>query len=210
MENTNTNETINIEKYLIDDIHTNISNLVITNTGIKFFLRDNNIDEKLKNELLKKIDENSIYINSIQEKLLKVDGLNIQILDGLQIFSGKFSFLVPVEDIVETLVPKKESIKYIGDGTKTMLMLREEAIPIVKLSDFFNFNNNNTFENGVIIIVKNNNEKIGIFIDKFGEKNQIVIKNFDETLKHINGIKRAALNSDGSVGLVLEIKELFK
>lgn len=204
-------EKINIEKSLIDDIRNNISNLVISNTGIKFFLKDNNLDLdiKFKNELLKKIDENSIYINSIQEKLLKIDGLNIQILDGLQIFSNDYSFLLPVNDIVETLIPIKENIKTIGDGSKFMLMLRNEAIPILKLSDFFHFKNQNSFENGVIIIVKHNKEKVGIFIDKFGEQNQIVIKNFDNTFKHIKGIKRAALNSDGSVGLVLEIKELF-
>lgn len=203
------NEKIYIDKKIIEDISNNISNLVISNTGIKNFLKKNKTDSIFENELTKKLDENTIYITSIQDNLLKIDGLNIQILDGLQIFSGNFSFLLPVSDIIETLVPKKENIKKIGEGKKTMLMLREEAIPILKLSEAFNFENNNEFENGVIIIVRNNNEKFGIFIDNFGEQNQIVIKSFDETFKHIKGIKRAALNGDGSVGLVLEVKEIY-
>lgn len=203
------NEKIYIDKKIIEDISNNISNLVISNTGIKNFLKKNQMNSNFESELIKKLDENTIYITSIQDNLLKIDGLNIQILDGLQIFSGKFAFLLPVSDIIETLIPKKENIKSIGDGSKIMLMLREEAIPILKLSNIFNFENNLDFEDGVIIIVKNSSEKFGIFIDNFGEQNQIVIKSFDDTFKHIKGIKRAALNSDGSVGLVLEVKELY-
>jgi two-component system chemotaxis sensor kinase CheA len=132
--------------------------------------------------------------------------LTLAILDGLNVLVGDKKFILPLNSIVESLQPKKQMIKHVGEDDREILMLRKEFIPIVRLYENFNIKSTYTnLEDGMLIIVKTSSSKFAIFVDDFLNQEQIVVKSLEKNYKKINGIGAATIRGDGSIGLILDI-----
>lgn len=136
--------------------------------------------------------------------------LTLSILDGLNIRIGNQYFILPTTSIIESLQPKVESIKAVGDGSSELLMLREDFIPIIKMNEYFNIKSD--FENlvdGMLIVVKAGKEKVALFIDEFLHQQQVVVKPIDRNFKDVIGISGATVRGDGSIGLIVDVKSII-
>jgi two-component system chemotaxis sensor kinase CheA len=132
--------------------------------------------------------------------------LTLAILDGLDIAIGETTYILPLNSIVESIQPSAEMIKKVGDGAEELLMLREEFIPIVRLSTLLNIDTSiDELTKGMLIVVKAGNEKVAIFVDKFLEQQQVVVKPIDKNFKQVPGIGAATVRGDGSIGLILDV-----
>jgi two-component system, chemotaxis family, sensor kinase CheA len=132
--------------------------------------------------------------------------LTLAILDGLDIAIGETTYILPLNSIVESIQPSADMIKKVGDGEEELLLLREEFIPIVRLSNLLHIHTDiKKLTEGMLIVVKAGNEKIAIFVDKFLDQQQVVVKPIDKNFKSVAGIGAATVRGDGSIGLILDI-----
>jgi len=132
--------------------------------------------------------------------------LTLAILDGLDIAVGQERYILPLSSIVESLQPKSNMIKKIGNGSQDLLMLREEFIPIIPLHQLFGIKP--TFynlEDGMLIVVKSGTQKVAILIDEFLNQHQVVVKPLDKNFRSVEGIGAATVRGDGSIGLILDV-----
>ena len=132
--------------------------------------------------------------------------LILAILDGLDIKVGNQKYILPLSSIVESLQPTSDMIKKIGDGSRDLLMLREEFIPIVRLHRLFGLEDSfENLEDGMLIVVKSGNTKVALSIDEFLNQHQVVVKPLDKNFRSVQGIGAATVRGDGSIGLILDV-----
>ena len=132
--------------------------------------------------------------------------LTLAILDGLNITLGDKKFILPLNAIVESLQPKPFMIKHVGENKKEILMLRQEFIPIIRLSKVFGIEQKyKRLEEGMLIVVNYSNTKVALFVDDFLNQEQIVVKSLEKNYKKIKGIGATTIRGDGSIGLILDV-----
>ena len=151
----------------------------------------------------------SIKIDSEVDKgttLKLILPLTLAIVEVLNVIVGDSSFFLPLASIVESLQPHESMIKSLGNSNNEVLILREEAIPIIRLHDIFNIpTKSENLEHGMIIIVRFGTSKVSIFVDMFLNQQQVVIKPIDKNFKPIEGFSGASIKGDGSIGLILDV-----
>lgn len=137
--------------------------------------------------------------------------LTLSILDGLNIRVGTQYFILPTTSIIESLQPKENILKAVGDGSSELLMLREDFIPIIKLNEYFNIQSDYTkLIEGMLIVVKSGQEKVALFIDEFLQQQQIVVKPIDRNFKNVIGISGATVRGDSSIGLIIDVQSIIE
>jgi len=137
--------------------------------------------------------------------------LTHSILDGLNVKVGNSVFIIPTISIVESIQAKSDAIKYVGDGSSPLLMLRDEFIPIIKLYEFLNITSKYTkLEEGILIVVKSGKQKAAFFIDEFLQQQQVVVKAIETNYKKIQNVSGATVKGDGSIGIILDIKNIIE
>ncbi|NVK24903.1 MAG: chemotaxis protein CheA [Gammaproteobacteria bacterium] len=136
--------------------------------------------------------------------------LTLAILDGQLITVGKNVYIIPLVSIVESLQIDTRKVNTVGGGLE-VLRLRDEYIPIMRLYDLFNHHDAQTeLENGLLVVVESDNEKVGLLVDELLAQQQFVIKSLEANYKKVDGISGATILGDGSVSLIVDISGLIK
>jgi len=136
--------------------------------------------------------------------------LTHSILDGLNIKIGNTIFILPTSSIVESIQATKEMIKYVGDGSSQLLMLRNEFIPIIKLYKFLNITpKSEKLEDGILIVVKTGTQKAAFLVDEFLQQQQVVVKAIETNYKKVPSVAGATVRGDGSIGIIIDVKSII-
>ena len=136
--------------------------------------------------------------------------LTLAILDGQLITVGSNVYIIPLVSIVESLQIDITKVNSVGGGLD-VLRLRDEYIPIMRLHDLFNHNDAQTrLEDGLLVVVESDNEKVGLLVDDLMAQQQFVIKSLEANYKKVDGISGATILGDGSVSLIVDISGLIK
>lgn len=129
--------------------------------------------------------------------------LTLAIIEGILVKIGEASFVVPLSNVVECLeFERPENSKVCAS-----VNIRNEVIPYIDLREFFEI------EDPVpaleqIIIVNDQDSRIGLVIDKVIGNYQTVIKPLGRLYKNTFGFSGATILGDGSVALILDIYKL--
>ena len=175
-------------------------------------------DNQLKNlykikESVEKLNGN-IKIKTDLEKFFSYTitvPLSHSILDGLNIKIGDNIFILPTSSIVESLQPSKEMIKMVGDGISSLLMLRNDFIPIIRLYEYLNIvPKTKELTEGILIIVKSGTQKAAFFIDEFLQQQQVVLKAIETNFKKVDSVAGATVRGDGSIGIIIDVKSIIE
>ena len=135
--------------------------------------------------------------------------LTLAILDGLNVRVGKYRFVYPLNMVLESFQPISEIVKNVVKGSKEVLIVRDEFIPVIRLHDFFNIEPQyKNLTDGVVIVSKVDTSKVAIFVDEFMTQEQIVVKSLEKNFRKIKGISASTIRGDGSVGLILDIANI--
>jgi two-component system chemotaxis sensor kinase CheA len=136
--------------------------------------------------------------------------LTLAILDGQLITVGSNVYIIPLVSIVESLQIDISKVNSVGGGLD-VLRLRDEYIPIMRLHDLFNHSDAQTrLEDGLLVVVESDNEKVGLLVDDLMAQQQFVIKSLEANYKKVDGISGATILGDGSVSLIVDISGLIK
>lgn len=136
--------------------------------------------------------------------------LTLAILDGQLVRVGEQIYILSLLSIIESLRLLPSQINLLA-GKAEVYHLRNEYIPIVRLYRLFNIETPiRNLEDGLIVIVEGEGQKIGLFVDELLSQQQIVIKSLETNYKQVAGISGATILGDGSVALILDVISLIK
>lgn len=129
--------------------------------------------------------------------------LTLAIIEGILVKIGTGSFVVPLSNVVECLeFERPENTKVCAS-----VNIRNEVIPYIDLRSFFEIEDPlSAMEQ--IIIVNDQDSRIGLVIDKVIGNYQTVIKPLGRLYKNTFGFSGATILGDGSVALILDIYKL--
>jgi two-component system chemotaxis sensor kinase CheA len=136
--------------------------------------------------------------------------LTLAILDGMVVRVANENYIIPINNIIETIGVDQESIKNIA-GNGKVIEVRGELIPVLRLATLFNIDIRG-FENKdeLVILVESGNDKFGLIVDQLEAQQQVVIKSLEPNLDPILGISGATILGDGKVSLIIDIGKLEK
>ncbi len=134
--------------------------------------------------------------------------LTLAILDGMIVRSGKEFYIIPIANIIETMRPTISQIRKVADGNE-VINVRGEFIPLTYLGSIFNISNAITDPTkGLIVLLENNKQKLGLVVDELVGQQQVVIKSLEENSDPVDGIGGATILGDGKVSLILDVAKL--
>ncbi len=134
--------------------------------------------------------------------------LTMAILDGLVVRVGGETFIVPVNSVIESLQPRREELNEIQSG-KTMVHVREEYIPLIRLGDIFAITDAiQNPENAVVMVIDAEGEHLALLVDELLGQHQVVIKSLETNYRKVAGTTGATILGDGRVALVLDAMEI--
>lgn len=129
--------------------------------------------------------------------------LTLAILDALILTAGEESATLPLGAVKEIFVPTTESIREVN-GQDTVLF-REQCYPIVKLRDFYGDRLPLEYTDGVMLLVKSEQNDYVIFADEVADHRSVVVKPVPRLLKSIKGIYGCTILGNGKVSLILDV-----
>lgn len=136
--------------------------------------------------------------------------LTLAILDGMIIRCGQEFYIIPINNIIETLRPAAQDVKHIADGNH-VINVRGQFIPIVYLYQAFSVKGAQTdASKGLVVLVENGNNQLGIVVDELVGQQQVVIKTLEENSDPVEGISGATILGDGKVSLILDVGKLYR
>ncbi len=136
--------------------------------------------------------------------------LTLAILDGQLIRVGDKVYILPLISIVESIQSFQGMLHRVVGGCD-LLRLRDEYVPIIKLSSIFNIKSTTQeMEDGLLVVVEGDNMKVAILIDDLEAQQQVVIKSLEENYKRVDGVSGATILGNGTVSLILDIPGLIK
>jgi len=138
--------------------------------------------------------------------------LSIAIISSLLVRVKDEIYAIPLNNITEVVPFSQNEVKSIEK--KEVIVLRDEVLPLVWLeralgvaSSSENSRNMNT--TNYILRVEIGTKSIGLVVDAFIGRKEIVIKSLSGLIKKAKGFSGATILGDGSVVLILDINSLF-
>jgi two-component system chemotaxis sensor kinase CheA len=136
--------------------------------------------------------------------------LTLAILDGQLVKVAKHTYIIPLISIVESLQIDIAKVSRVGKDLD-VLRLRDEYIPILRLYDIFNHQNAiESLDKTLLVVVENDNQKVGLLVDDLLSQQQVVIKSLEANYHKVDGVSGATILGDGRVSLILDISGLIK
>lgn len=135
--------------------------------------------------------------------ILKIP-LTLAIIEGMMVQIGENKYVIPVSGVEECIEfePKDNS-----DFLCSHIVARDEYLPCINMRKYFEIDGQPPEEQQVVI-VNDQNSKIGIIVDHIIGNHQTVIKPLGKLFKRIEGLSGSTILGDGSVALILDIFKL--
>lgn len=133
--------------------------------------------------------------------------LTLAILDGQLAKVGSETYVFPLVSIVESIQVDKSLVKGIA-GQAELYKLRDQYIPVIRLHEKLGIKDARTdLESGLLVVVEDNGERAGIFVDDLLGQQQVVIKSLENNYMKVSSIAGATILGDGTVSLILDVSE---
>ncbi|MBL4638129.1 MAG: chemotaxis protein CheA [Proteobacteria bacterium] len=135
--------------------------------------------------------------------------LTLAIMDGQSIRVANENYILPLVSIVESLEIKGAEIKQVS-GKGELYKLRDDYVPVIRLYEVFNIEPQITdLEEGLLVVVEGDGQKVGLFIDDLLGQQQVVIKSLETNYRKVLGLSGATILGDGTVALILDVPGLI-
>lgn len=130
--------------------------------------------------------------------------LTLAILDGQLVRIGEETFVLSLLSIVETVQVRSNEINEFA-GKRRVYQTRGEFIPVTSFYDAFYRTRSDVPDQGLLVIVEADGQRVGLFVDELLEQQQVVIKSLEENYRQVEGLSGATILGDGTVALILDV-----
>ncbi len=137
--------------------------------------------------------------------------LTLAVLDGMTVGTKHEKYVIPINNIIETVRPAPEDVETLIDGNK-VIRIRGEYIRVISIARLFGEDHAATDPSkGLVVLVEAEGGKvIGVHVDLLLGQQQVVIKSLETNFRAVEGIASATILGDGSVCLILDIDALAR
>ncbi len=133
--------------------------------------------------------------------------LTLAMIDGMLIRVDHERYIIPTMSVVESINLANEKIFTI-QGVQEMINLRGSMLPVLRLDELFDLKSDQTAVNRVVVVVEDNESRIGLIADELIGQRQTVIKSLGRLFTRQKWVSGGAILSDGTVGLIIDIRGL--
>ncbi|MDO9543095.1 MAG: chemotaxis protein CheW [Kiritimatiellia bacterium] len=151
--------------------------------------------------------------------------LSMAIIQALLVGVADETYAIPLVNIIEIAAIKPGIIKMVEHHE--VIPYHDEVLPLIRLRARFGFAAENSADAGLaggaetvkidqktpkplaIVVVEMGRKKAGLVVDRFPEKQEVVIKTLTEPLKNMRGIAGATILANGKVALIVDVNALF-
>jgi len=137
--------------------------------------------------------------------------LTLAIIDALLMRSGGQVFALPGTAVEETLLVPRETLSHLT--RRKAINLRGEVLGVTRLSDLLHFKQGSAElsedEELPVVVVSTGGRRMGVIVDAFLRRQEMVIKPLAPYLASLPGISGASIMGDGGVVLILDPAELL-
>lgn len=138
--------------------------------------------------------------------ILKIP-LTLAIVEGMLVEIAGEKYVIPLANVDECIEFLPEDDRIDADNLCSHITSRGVFIPCIQMRNYFNIQEPLPAEQKVVV-VNDQNAKIGIVVDKVIGNHQTVIKPIGKLYKNIAGFSGSTILGDGSVALILDIFKL--
>lgn len=139
--------------------------------------------------------------------------LTLAIIDGMTIGVGKARYTIPIKTIRESFRPHEHDLIVDPEGNE-MIMVRGQCHPILRIHRAFKVQSAITrLTDGIIVMVENENNSLGLFVDALIGQQQVVVKAlplYIKSIRKVAGLAGCTLLGDGSISLILDVGGMMK
>ncbi|MCE1229524.1 MAG: chemotaxis protein CheA [Firmicutes bacterium] len=135
--------------------------------------------------------------------------LTLAIIDALLMRSGGQVFALPGTAVEETLLVPQEAVSHLA--RRKAINLRGEVLGVTRLRELLRFNESEeeSADELSIVVVSAAGRRMGLIVDAFMRRQEMVIKPLAPYLASLPGISGASVMGDGGVVLILDPAELM-
>ncbi len=133
--------------------------------------------------------------------------LTVAVVDAVIAKVGKCLYAIPSLEIFKFV--KADPARTVElEGGHLLYRLRDENIPLVRLSSLFETGSaEKNFSDCVVIVIRKEEKKLCLLIDEIYSSQQIVVKSIADSVGACRGISGFSILANGDVSLILDVKE---
>lgn len=133
--------------------------------------------------------------------------LTLAIIQALMVELGNEKYAIPLGSIDTIENVNKSEIKYVQ--SKEVIHLRENVIPLVRLRNILDVEDEDESKTDlIIVIVKKGDKSAGLIVDNLIGQLEIVIKSIGKYINNSKLISGATILGDGEIALILDVNIL--
>ncbi|HVR43517.1 MAG TPA: chemotaxis protein CheA [Thermoanaerobaculia bacterium] len=132
--------------------------------------------------------------------------ITLAILQALIVRAGTDAYAIPLTSVEESLRIRPDEIRTV-EG-REVYMLRERAIPLLRLSDAFATESEPRSKH-FIVVTRSGERQIGLLVDSLVRQQEIVIKSIGARLDSVPGIAGATEIGENEIILVVDVGSLI-
>lgn len=126
-------------------------------------------------------------------------------INGLVVAVGRLRFILPVEDVRESIKPAQEEI-FTVKGEREMVNIRGNLYPLVRLYEKYKIETSvKNPVDGVGIIIEKEHARCCLVADAIVEQQNVVMKDLGRPFSRVKSIMGGAILGDGAIGLLINV-----
>ena len=130
--------------------------------------------------------------------------LTLAIIDGIVMETGNSSFVLET-GVIKEFVRVKEDMMIHEPNGEEYIMIRGECFPVLRLGNWYGLEHyQESVEDGMMLILEVEEQKICLFVDKLIGEQEIVVKPIPSYIKKVKGLSGCTQLGDGSIALILD------
>lgn len=135
--------------------------------------------------------------------ILKIP-LTLAIIDGIVMKVGDTCFVIET-GMVKEFVSVTEEMMIHDPDNREFVMIRGECYPVLRVGERYHLSGCQTeVENGMMVIMEVDGQKMCLFVDSLIGKQEIVVKPIPSYVKKVKGLSGCTQLGDGSIALILD------
>ena len=136
--------------------------------------------------------------------------LTLAVQDGLVVEVSHNTHVIPLSNIVETLILKNSDIHLFGSSTK-MIKIRDKFLPIIDLGAALGYRKRKShFDGCIVLLIAQEENYFALIVDTIIEQRQVVIKALQNNIGTCPGVSGATILGDGKIALILDPIDIVK
>jgi two-component system, chemotaxis family, sensor kinase CheA len=134
---------------------------------------------------------------------------SVMMMRVISVESGGQKFGIPLDAVVETLHVPRDQIHAVG--LAQAFILRNRTVPLIDLSQTLGLNLSPTKSVATVMVVAlGDGQLAGLEIDRLGERINVMLKPREGLLSDLPALTGTTMSGDGSVLIILDVREMLR